>query len=165
MGLMNTSALNMKFLVLAAFVCQSLAAPQGFFGLQGHPNGAVTPIDEPRVADLKADHLPTPTALLCPLTSPLLLLPVLTTWPLTVLLMPLPLPSLPSMPLPSLPSTLLLLLPSPMPPPSISPPWLPTPTALLCPLTSPLLLLPVLTTWPLTVLLLMLPTLMLPLLL
>merc|ERR1711962_290765 len=59
MGLMNTSALNMKFLVLAAFVCQSLAAPQGFFGLQGHPNGAVTPIDEPRVAALKADHLAT----------------------------------------------------------------------------------------------------------
>merc|ERR1712107_882300 len=58
------------------------------------------------------------------------------------------------------------LLPSTMPPPSISPPWLPTPTALLCPLTSPLLLLPVLTTWPLTVLLLMLtsPLLLLPVL-
>merc|ERR1719173_175445 len=49
----------MKFLVLAACVCQSLAAPQGFFGLQGHPNGAVTPLDEPRVAALKADHLAT----------------------------------------------------------------------------------------------------------
>merc|ERR1712002_501852 len=54
----NISAI-MKFLVLAACVCQSLAAPQGFFGLQGHPNGAITPIDEPRVAALKADHLAT----------------------------------------------------------------------------------------------------------
>merc|ERR1711962_549861 len=55
----NSSAIIMKFLVLAACVCQSLAAPQGFFGLQGHPNGAVTPLDEPRVAALKADHLTT----------------------------------------------------------------------------------------------------------
>merc|ERR1712212_1133023 len=55
----NSSAIIMKFLVLAACVCQSLAAPQGFFGLQGHPNGAVTPLDEPRVAALKADHLAT----------------------------------------------------------------------------------------------------------
>merc|ERR1719402_2177655 len=47
----------MKFLVLAA--CLSLSAAQGFFGLQGHPNGAITPIDEPRVAALKADHLAT----------------------------------------------------------------------------------------------------------
>merc|ERR1712105_452990 len=37
----------------------SLSAAQGFFGLQGHPNGAITPIDEPRVAALKADHLAT----------------------------------------------------------------------------------------------------------
>ena len=37
----------------------SAAAPQGFFGLQGHPNGAVTPLDEPRVAAAKADHLAT----------------------------------------------------------------------------------------------------------
>merc|ERR1719352_1423654 len=47
----------MKFLVLAS--CLSLSAAQGFFGLQGHPNGAITPIDEPRVAALKADHLAT----------------------------------------------------------------------------------------------------------
>merc|ERR1719383_1059393 len=58
---MNSSATTciMKFLVLAACVCQSLAAPQGFYGLQGHPNGAVTPIDEPRVAAARADHLAT----------------------------------------------------------------------------------------------------------
>merc|ERR1712060_264265 len=37
----------------------SLSAAQGFFGLQAHPNGALTPIDEPRVAALKADHLAT----------------------------------------------------------------------------------------------------------
>merc|ERR1719222_1846726 len=47
----------MKFLVLATTL--SLSAAQGFFGLQGHPNGAITPIDEPRVAALKADHLAT----------------------------------------------------------------------------------------------------------
>merc|ERR1719458_2020384 len=45
------------FLVLATTL--SLSAAQGFFGLQGHPNGAITPIDEPRVAALKADHLAT----------------------------------------------------------------------------------------------------------
>jgi len=46
----------MKFLVLS--VCLSLvaAAPQGFFGLQAHPNGAVTPIDEPAVAAARAEH-------------------------------------------------------------------------------------------------------------
>ena len=31
--------------------------PQGFYGLQTHPNGAVTPLDEPRVAAAKAEHL------------------------------------------------------------------------------------------------------------
>jgi len=45
----------MKFLVLAACVAVSTAAP--FFGLQAHPNGAVTPIDEPAVAAARADHL------------------------------------------------------------------------------------------------------------
>jgi len=45
----------MKFLVLAA--CLSLSSAQGFFGLQAHPNGAITPIDEPRVAAARADHL------------------------------------------------------------------------------------------------------------
>ena len=35
------------------------ATAQGFFGLQGHPNGAVTPLDEPRVAAAKAEHLAT----------------------------------------------------------------------------------------------------------
>merc|ERR1711936_59350 len=54
---MGTAKYIMKFLVLAS--CLSLSAAQGFFGLQGHPNGAVTPIDEPRVAALKADHLAT----------------------------------------------------------------------------------------------------------
>lgn len=32
------------------------AVPQGFFGLQAHPNGAVTPIDEPAVAAARAEH-------------------------------------------------------------------------------------------------------------
>jgi len=45
----------MKFLVLTACVAVSSAAP--FFGLQAHPNGAVTPIDEPAVAAARADHL------------------------------------------------------------------------------------------------------------
>merc|ERR1711875_51079 len=47
--------INMKFLVLTAFVTVSSA---GFYaGLQTHPNGAVTPIDEPAVAAARADHL------------------------------------------------------------------------------------------------------------
>ena len=33
------------------------AAPQGFFGLVAHPNGAVVPVDEPRVAAARAEHL------------------------------------------------------------------------------------------------------------
>merc|ERR1712002_1123092 len=48
---------NMKFLVLAA--CVALCSAQGFYGLQSHPNGAVTPIDEPAVASARADHLAT----------------------------------------------------------------------------------------------------------
>merc|ERR1711970_966156 len=48
---------NMKFLVLAARVAVSSA--QGFYGLQSHLNGAVTPIDEPAVAAARADHLAT----------------------------------------------------------------------------------------------------------
>merc|ERR1712183_795433 len=48
---------NMKFLVLAA--CVALSSAQGFYGLQSHPNGAVTPIDEPAVAAARADHLAT----------------------------------------------------------------------------------------------------------
>jgi len=47
----------MKFLVLAATL--SLSVAQGFYGLVGHPNGAVTPIDEPAVAAARADHLAT----------------------------------------------------------------------------------------------------------
>merc|ERR1712236_197484 len=47
----------MKFLVLA--FCFSVSTAQGFFGLAGHPNGAVTPIDEPAVAAARADHLAT----------------------------------------------------------------------------------------------------------
>merc|ERR1712215_113798 len=47
----------MKFLVLA--FCLSVSIAQGFFGLVGHPNGAVTPIDEPAVAAARADHLAT----------------------------------------------------------------------------------------------------------
>merc|ERR1712002_1112681 len=48
---------NMKFLVLAA--CVAVCSAQGFYGLQSHPNGAVTPIDEPAVAAARADHLAT----------------------------------------------------------------------------------------------------------
>merc|ERR1712119_215454 len=48
---------NMKFLVLAA--CVAVSPAQGFYGLQSHPNGAVTPIDEPAVAAARADHLAT----------------------------------------------------------------------------------------------------------
>jgi len=47
----------MKFLVLAA--CVAVSSAQGFFGLQAHPNGAITPIDEPAVAAARADHLAT----------------------------------------------------------------------------------------------------------
>merc|ERR1712183_854657 len=47
----------MKFLVLAA--CVAVSSAQGFYGLQSHPNGAVTPIDEPAVAAARADHLAT----------------------------------------------------------------------------------------------------------
>merc|ERR1711931_139760 len=47
----------MKFLVLAA--CVAVSSAQGFFGLQSHPNGAVTPVDEPAVAAARADHLAT----------------------------------------------------------------------------------------------------------
>merc|ERR1712002_263756 len=51
-AVLSSSALhpttNMKFLVLAA--CVAVSSAQGFYGLQSHPNGAVTPIDEPAVA-------------------------------------------------------------------------------------------------------------------
>merc|ERR1719206_1242395 len=47
----------MKFLVLAA--CVAVSSGQGFYGLQSHPNGAVTPVDEPTVAAARADHLAT----------------------------------------------------------------------------------------------------------
>merc|ERR1719187_311205 len=49
--------IKMKFLVLAA--CVAVSSAQGFFGLQSHPNGAVTPVDEPAVAAARADHLAT----------------------------------------------------------------------------------------------------------
>merc|ERR1712119_87455 len=59
--ILSSSALhpttNMKFLVLAA--CVAVSSAQGFYGLQSHPNGAVTPIDEPAVAAARADHLAT----------------------------------------------------------------------------------------------------------
>merc|ERR1711982_263554 len=48
---------NMKFLVLAA--CVAVSSGQGFYVLQAHPNGAVTPVDEPAVAAARADHLAT----------------------------------------------------------------------------------------------------------
>merc|ERR1711982_228210 len=48
---------NMKFLVLAA--CVAVSSGQGFYGLQSHPNGAVTPVEEPAVAAARADHLAT----------------------------------------------------------------------------------------------------------
>merc|ERR1739838_372607 len=48
---------NMKFLVFAT--CVAVSSAQGFFGLQAHPNGAITPIDEPAVAAARAEHLAT----------------------------------------------------------------------------------------------------------
>merc|ERR1711872_1039093 len=45
---------NMKFLVLAACVAVSAAS-----NLVTHPNGAVTPVDEPAVALARAAHLNT----------------------------------------------------------------------------------------------------------
>merc|ERR1712243_303923 len=42
---------TMKFLVLAS--CVALSAAQ--YGLVGHPNGAVVPVDEPAVAAARAD--------------------------------------------------------------------------------------------------------------
>merc|ERR1711942_593719 len=60
-AVLSSSALhpttNMKFLVLAA--CVAVSSGQGFYGLQSHPNGAVTPVDEPAVAAARADHLAT----------------------------------------------------------------------------------------------------------
>merc|ERR1711962_295613 len=53
----STQLYTMKYLVLAT--CLSLSAAQGFYGLVGAPNGAVVPVDEPRVAAAKADHLAT----------------------------------------------------------------------------------------------------------
>merc|ERR1719435_366179 len=46
----------MKFLVLSACLAVSSAAPS-FYGLVGHPNGAVVPADEPAVVAARADHL------------------------------------------------------------------------------------------------------------
>merc|ERR1711971_574292 len=43
---------TMKFLVFAS--CVALSAAQ--YGLVGHPNGAVVPVDEPAVAAARADH-------------------------------------------------------------------------------------------------------------
>ena len=37
----------------------AVSSGQGFYGLQSHPNGAVTPVDEPAVAAARADHLAT----------------------------------------------------------------------------------------------------------
>jgi len=46
---------NMKFLVLASTIALCSGAP--FYGLVAHPNGAVTPVDEPAVAAARAEHL------------------------------------------------------------------------------------------------------------
>merc|ERR1712106_558795 len=35
----------------------SVCSSQGFFGLVSHPNGAITPVDEPAVANARAEHL------------------------------------------------------------------------------------------------------------
>merc|ERR1712033_59223 len=53
----STHLYTMKYLVLAT--CLSLSTASGFFGLVGHPNGAVVPVDEPAVAAARADHLAT----------------------------------------------------------------------------------------------------------
>merc|ERR1719341_1190619 len=46
----------MKFLVLSVSLALASAAPS-FYGLVGHPNGAVVPVDEPAVAAARAEHL------------------------------------------------------------------------------------------------------------
>merc|ERR1719370_2482730 len=46
----------MKFLVLSVSLAFASAAPS-FYGLVGHPNGAVVPVDEPAVAAARAEHL------------------------------------------------------------------------------------------------------------
>merc|ERR1712121_162621 len=51
-----TPHINMKFLVLSVVLSAATAAPS-FFGLVGHPNGAVVPVDEPAVAARRAEHL------------------------------------------------------------------------------------------------------------
>jgi len=45
----------MNFLVLVASL--SVCSSQGFFGLVGHPDGAITSVDEPAVAAARAEHL------------------------------------------------------------------------------------------------------------
>merc|ERR1712243_105322 len=52
----SINTFTMKFLVLSACLAVSYAAPS-FYGLVGHPNGAVVPVDEPAVAAARADHL------------------------------------------------------------------------------------------------------------
>merc|ERR1712025_155346 len=59
------TSIIMKFLVLAASL--SVCSAQGFFGLVGHPNGAVTPVDEPAVAAARAEHLATKFGAAAPL--------------------------------------------------------------------------------------------------
>merc|ERR1711971_723452 len=52
----STNHINMKFLVLSVSLALASAAPN-FYGLVGHPNGAVVPVDEPAVAAARAEHL------------------------------------------------------------------------------------------------------------
>merc|ERR1712226_1200884 len=51
----NSSIANMKFLVVVSCLSAVSAAP--FYGLVGHPNGAVVPVDEPAVQAARAEHL------------------------------------------------------------------------------------------------------------
>merc|ERR1712029_1223835 len=55
--LVNSSITNMKFLIVIGCVSAYVSAAPSFYGLVAHPNGAVVPVDEPRVAAARADHL------------------------------------------------------------------------------------------------------------
>merc|ERR1719266_3128741 len=49
--------LRLADVAVAVTACVAVSSAAPFLGLQAHPNGAVTPIDEPAVAAARADHL------------------------------------------------------------------------------------------------------------
>merc|ERR1711988_323954 len=65
----NSSVTNMKFLVVVG--CLSVVSAAPFYGLVAHPNGAVVPVDEPRVAAARAEHLAAKGVIAGPAVAPL----------------------------------------------------------------------------------------------